>query len=172
LQEEPVAVWWLQARKAVAKPTHKGFDTLIWLVVWSIWREQNHRIHEWTALQPVVFTGSILEEPWLWAQAGFVWCETWVPMVPTDQGPRGFCQVDPTCQKPCRPASGPEDLIHSPGDLGRPQTTSSRLQTTCQACGASLSLDHGGAATSRPEDRGILSVITEGDHPKICNRHR
>jgi hypothetical protein len=65
LQEEPVAVWWLQARKAVAKPSHKGFNTLIWLVIWSIWREQNRRIHEWAALQPVVFAGSILEEPWL-----------------------------------------------------------------------------------------------------------
>jgi hypothetical protein len=42
------------------------------------------------------------------------------PWVPTDQGPKGPCQVDPTCQKPRRPASGPEDLIHNPGDLGRP----------------------------------------------------
>jgi hypothetical protein len=29
-----------------------------------------------------------------------------------------------------------------------------------------MSLDHGGGATSRPEDRGILSVIAEGDLPK------
>jgi hypothetical protein len=44
--------------------------------------------------------------------------------------------------------------------------TSSRLQTTCRACGASFSLDHGGGAASRPDDRGILSIITEGDLPK------
>jgi hypothetical protein len=85
------------------------------------------------------------------------------PWVPTDQGPRGPCQVDPTCQKFNRPASGPGDLIHSPGDLGRSRTTLSRSRATCQTCGASLSLDHGGGAASRPEDRGILSVITEGD---------
>jgi hypothetical protein len=30
-----VAVWWLQARKAVAKPLRKGFDTFVWLVAWS-----------------------------------------------------------------------------------------------------------------------------------------
>jgi hypothetical protein len=39
------------------------------------------------------------------------------PCVPTDQGPRGPCQVDPTYQKPCRPASGPGDLIHNPVTL-------------------------------------------------------
>jgi hypothetical protein len=45
------------------------------------------------------------------------------PWVPTDQGPRGPCQVDPTCQKFNRPASGPGDLIRSPTtleDLRRP----------------------------------------------------
>jgi hypothetical protein len=43
-----------------------------------------------------------------------------VPMshkVRTDQGPGGPCQVDPTYQKPHRPASGPRDLIHNPGAL-------------------------------------------------------
>jgi hypothetical protein len=88
------------------------------------------------------------------------------PWVPTDQGPKGPCQVDPTCQKPCRSANGPEDLIHNPGDPGRPWTTLSRSRKTCRACGASFSLDHSGGTTSRPEDRGILSVITEGDLPK------
>jgi hypothetical protein len=89
------------------------------------------------------------------------------PWVPTDQGPRGPYQVDSTCQKFNRPASGPGDLIRSPGDLGRPWTTLSRSRATCQACGASLPLDHGGSAACRPEDRGILSVIMEGDFPNL-----
>jgi hypothetical protein len=55
----------------------------------------------------------------------------WYPWVPTDQGPRGPWQVDPTCQKPCRPASGLGDLIHNPGDPRRPPTTLSGSQTTC-----------------------------------------
>jgi hypothetical protein len=89
------------------------------------------------------------------------------PWVPTDQGPRGPCQVDPTCQKPSRPASGLGDLVHSPSDLGRPRMTLSRSRMTCRACGASYSLDHGGGAASRPGDREIHSVITEGDLPKF-----
>jgi hypothetical protein len=74
--------------------------------------------------------------------------------------------VDPTCQKPYRLASGPGDLIHNLGDPGRPWTTLFRSQKTCRACGTSFSLDHGGGAASRCEDRGVLSVITEGDPPK------
>jgi hypothetical protein len=48
------------------------------------------------------------------------------PWVPTDQRPRGPCQVDPTCQKSCRPASGPGDLVYNLGDPGRPWKTLSR----------------------------------------------
>jgi hypothetical protein len=71
LQEDPVVVWWLQARKAVAKPSRKGFDTLVWLIAWSIWKERNHRIDERTALQPVALARAILEEARLWARAVF-----------------------------------------------------------------------------------------------------
>jgi hypothetical protein len=89
---------------------------------------------------------------------------TWVP---TDQGPGGPCQVDPTCQKPRRPASGPRDLIHNPDDLGRPRTTSSRLQKTCRACGASFSPRSQCGAASRSEDHGFPSVIMEGNLPNL-----
>jgi hypothetical protein len=89
------------------------------------------------------------------------------PWVSTDQGPRGPSQVDPTCQKPYLPTSGPRDLIHNPGDPRRPWTTWSRSQKTSQTCGASFSLDHGGGTASRSEDHGILSVIMEGDLPKF-----
>jgi hypothetical protein len=89
------------------------------------------------------------------------------PWVPTDQGPGGPCQVDPTCQKPRRPLSGPRDLIHNSGDLGRPHTTSSRLRKTCRVVAQVSPLDCGGGAASRSEDREILSVITEKDLPYL-----
>jgi hypothetical protein len=65
-----------------------------------------------------------------------------------------------------RPARSPVDLQVGPEtlytisatleDLGRPYPDHS---------GARFSLDHGGSAAIRPEDRGILSVIMEGDLP-------
>jgi hypothetical protein len=61
-REEPVAVRWFRAWKVVAKPTHKGFDTLVWLVVWSLRKERNCHVHERAALQPVALTGAILED--------------------------------------------------------------------------------------------------------------
>jgi hypothetical protein len=60
------------ARKAVAKPSRKGFDTLARLVAWSLWKERNRRVHERAALQPVALTGVILEDARLLARAGFV----------------------------------------------------------------------------------------------------
>jgi hypothetical protein len=89
------------------------------------------------------------------------------PWVPTDQGPGGPCQVDPTCQKPHLPASEPEDLIHNPGDLGRPWATLSRSRETCRACGASLSPRSRHGATSKSAYRGIHPVITKDDLPNL-----
>jgi hypothetical protein len=85
------------------------------------------------------------------------------PWIPTDQGPRGPCQVDPTCQKTHRPVSGSRDLIHNPGGLGRPRATSSRSWKTCQACGTSFSPRSRRGAANRFVDRGIRPVITEYD---------
>jgi hypothetical protein len=72
--------------------------------------------------------------------------------------------VDPTCQKLRRPASGPEDLIHNPSDLGRPNPDSGRLAGLVVQASP---LDCGGGAASRSEDHRILSVITEGDLPNL-----
>lgn len=65
------AKWWIQAWKTVAKIRRKGFDSLIWLVAWSIWKERR-RVHERSALQPVALASVILEQARLWEPAGFV----------------------------------------------------------------------------------------------------
>jgi hypothetical protein len=51
------------------------------------------------------------------------------PWVPTDQGPGGPCQVDPTCQKPADLQVGLETLSTTPTtleDLGRLHPDSGR----------------------------------------------
>jgi hypothetical protein len=89
------------------------------------------------------------------------------PWVPTDQVPGGPYQVDLTCQKPHRPASGPGDLIRNPDDLGRPQATLSESWKTYLACGVSFSPRSRHGATSRSTDHGIHPVITEDDLPNL-----
>jgi hypothetical protein len=68
-REESVAVWWLRARKAVAKPSVK---VSIPLSGWSLWKERNRRVHERAALQPVALAGAILEDACLWTRVDFV----------------------------------------------------------------------------------------------------
>ncbi|RCV16510.1 hypothetical protein SETIT_3G144200v2 [Setaria italica] len=70
--EQPFAEWWTDTRKQVAKVRRKGFDSIVWLVAWLIWRERNRRVHQRSALQPVALAPVIMEEARLWARAGFV----------------------------------------------------------------------------------------------------
>jgi hypothetical protein len=65
--------------------------------------------------------------------------------VPTDQGPGGPYQVDPTCQKPHRPASGPRDLIHNPRQPWK--TTGDLIQITEDPPGLWRKLPLGRGAT-------------------------
>jgi hypothetical protein len=87
--------------------------------------------------------------------------------VPTDQGPKAPCQVDPTYQKPRQPVSGPGDLIHNLGDIERLQETLSRSQRIRGACGARLSPRSRLDTTNRSADHGIHPVITEDDLPNL-----
>jgi hypothetical protein len=52
-EEVPCFVWWLAVRKRVHKSQRKGFDSLALLVVWSLWKEKNLRVHDRVALQSV-----------------------------------------------------------------------------------------------------------------------
>jgi hypothetical protein len=89
------------------------------------------------------------------------------PWVPIDQGPRGLYQVDPTCQKPHRPASGPIDLIHNPEDLGRYQKTLSRSQRIRRAWSTRRATRSRPDAASRSADREILLVIKANGLPNL-----
>jgi hypothetical protein len=62
LEELPYLDWWLGVRKRVHKSQRKGFDSPVLLVVWSLWKERNLRVHERVALQQVLLAPRILEE--------------------------------------------------------------------------------------------------------------
>ncbi|KAJ1288236.1 hypothetical protein BS78_02G074900, partial [Paspalum vaginatum] len=63
--------WWREARKQVAKSLRKGFDSLVMLIAWCLWKERNNRIFRLEAFQPVVLTRLIMDEAGLWGRAGF-----------------------------------------------------------------------------------------------------
>ena len=63
--------WWATRRKQVVKSKRKGFDTLIALICWCLWKQRNGRVfggarifNEWGT------TKIIFEEQKLWAMAG------------------------------------------------------------------------------------------------------
>jgi hypothetical protein len=41
----------------------KGFDSLAWLVVWSLWCERNRKVHDRVALQPVALASLKMPKP-------------------------------------------------------------------------------------------------------------
>jgi hypothetical protein len=63
-----LATWWYSARKLVAKARRKGFDTFVWLVAWSIWRERYRHAHDRETLMLVALVPAILDEAKTWAR--------------------------------------------------------------------------------------------------------
>ena len=53
LQEMKVFEWWLNAKKQVPKSLQKGFDSLFFLIGWSLWKERNARTFDTASCSPV-----------------------------------------------------------------------------------------------------------------------
>jgi hypothetical protein len=64
--------WWLRSRKVVAKAHWKAFDSLVFLVVWSLWLECNSRVFNQKTSSMVALISCILSRAKLWCRAGFV----------------------------------------------------------------------------------------------------
>jgi hypothetical protein len=63
--------WWLQSRKRVLKHRRKGFDTLVLLTTWSLWKERNARYHDSTARSCTILIDAIWDEGRMWLWAGY-----------------------------------------------------------------------------------------------------
>ncbi|WVZ86857.1 hypothetical protein U9M48_033578 [Paspalum notatum var. saurae] len=66
----PFIDWWTRERKFFSKLQRRGFDELILLVIWLVWKERNDRIFRRMATRPVALVVKMVQEAKLWALAG------------------------------------------------------------------------------------------------------
>jgi len=70
VREEPVLEWWLSQRKCVPKQLRKGFDSLFFLIGWSLWKERNLRTFDGHTSSVQQLLASIRDEALAWCAAG------------------------------------------------------------------------------------------------------
>ncbi|GJN32057.1 hypothetical protein PR202_gb20530 [Eleusine coracana subsp. coracana] len=64
--------WWIEARKRVAKACRRAFDSLVVLVVWSLWVERNARVFRQRSKSTTALATHVLDELDWWCRAGSV----------------------------------------------------------------------------------------------------
>ena len=74
-------VWGTTSRKRVAKTARRGFDSMVLLVGWELWKERNSRTFDAAARHPTVLLGFIIDEANLWVRAGFRHLTSLLPLL-------------------------------------------------------------------------------------------
>jgi hypothetical protein len=69
-QDDALASWWLHGRKSLPKERRKGFNSLVVLVRWNIWRERNSRVFTDAMKQAAELASWIRVEGNQWINAG------------------------------------------------------------------------------------------------------
>ena len=71
VQEENVLEWWLRSRKRIDKQVRRGFDSLFFLIGWTIWKERNCRLLGRRPSLVLDVVRVAIKEGEDWALAGF-----------------------------------------------------------------------------------------------------
>ena len=64
-------LWWAWARRRVHRGSRKGFDSLLMLTCWVLWKERNARTFRNEAKDARELCLEILQEAALWLRAGY-----------------------------------------------------------------------------------------------------
>jgi hypothetical protein len=68
--------WWFEARKRFRRKEKRGFDTLVTLISWRLWKQRNARVFDNGTRQfsEEALVDQILAEWDLWSKAGLGGC--------------------------------------------------------------------------------------------------
>lgn len=72
LHQRTALEWWISLRKLVPQFFRHGFDSYVFLIGWSLWKERNNRTFRAQATNASRLAAAIREEADLWCRAGNV----------------------------------------------------------------------------------------------------
>lgn len=81
VQGDSALQWWLHSRKRVSKHVRRGFDSLFFLVGWTLWKERNARTFNGIATSPLDLALKIQEEANEWCLAGYRQLLSLLPLI-------------------------------------------------------------------------------------------
>jgi hypothetical protein len=61
--------WWTSSRKKIAKGSRGGFNSMVVLVWWTVWRERNNRVFNGAMQQAASLASWIREEASKWVSS-------------------------------------------------------------------------------------------------------
>ena len=70
VEKDQAMLWWLRRRKRVPKALRRGFDSLYFLIGWSLSKQRNARIFDRTTVSAPLLAESILEKGACWSSVG------------------------------------------------------------------------------------------------------
>lgn len=71
VHEENIMQWWTSSKKRLPKTIHRGFDSVCFLIGWSLWKERNARTFNRIATMPSQLVIRIEEELDAWSMARY-----------------------------------------------------------------------------------------------------
>ena len=81
-----LVAWWTDVRKRIQKDDRRGFDSLVALVCWLLWKERNGRTFDRRARTTQEMNDVVVEELAAWLRAGFKHLQPMLAALGVDTG--------------------------------------------------------------------------------------
>jgi hypothetical protein len=71
IQEGDIMVWWTDSRRCLPKLIRRGFDSLFFLIGWTLWKERNARTFNGTPRSVPQLLQTIEDKVTMWIAGGY-----------------------------------------------------------------------------------------------------